>query len=780
MTVLLTACCHLVIFPFRPFLLLLTLGTVRSIEAQFIQPNLCDGRCHCPTGEPVVHCNQQDRLQGVPTNIPPGVIKLYIHEGEFPAPSYLRRANLTGLEHLEDLRIIYCNLQAIEPRAFLGMNKLKQLDLSHNALVQLDTYTFLGLQLTSLYLQEQHSLPEHGLQIADDAFHGLSANQVNLRGNQIEAISFRVFSKINDLDRLILSENRIRYLDDGFAKHFDRNTRLLDLTSNPLECSCKLAWIAQRSADWSSILAGLNMTCVYRHKSLDRRSFSGSSDDIVLEIRQLTSDQLCPTSRIQHIEVNVLDSASRVILDCTAVAIPRKSNSAFVGAGSLPVPSLLSRNPPGVAWRYVEGGHLREVRRLPTGESGTATEMQYAGANIDNATLAFASSTVRLNVSLGPESRKYTCTTWDDIREAEEVVVTVKGPPPSRAISAPASNRETEKDLLTDKTVADKGSLLSLTSSGSGKPTVRREEEVGFVEPHYLLQPQFSLVQMALAVGGTFLCTLILLFLGARCIRLCQRHPLFRLSPSVSSINGPETKVALLAGKNGRCEVNNADPKSPTSRTNGLLTISPDTAQPLLSHLQQQQHHHHHHHQQQQQQQQQQQREQKQQHANQGTNYTPVLISGLENHTPMSPQLAQLSHLTAPYMGPSIMSQNQPSSSSGTDEFQSSLAMLTSTPLLHPNTLRPIMVSEAALSPCMTNLRAPGQAQVAYWPAAPGSPYSLAGSHEYDVPRVLDLPSYGLGGPVCSTNRSGVITGSDPITSADFRAAPGTVFGTQL
>ncbi|KAA0198202.1 Immunoglobulin superfamily member 10 [Fasciolopsis buskii] len=775
MTSSLVACSHLVIVLFQSVPLFLTLTSLRATQSQFIQPNLCEGRCHCPPGEPVIHCNQQDRLQGVPTNIPSGVTKLHIQEGDFPSPSYLRRANLTGLEQLEDLRIIYCNLQAIEPRAFLGMNKLKRLDLSHNALVQLDTYTFLGLQLTSLYLQEQHNLPEHGLQIAEDAFHGLSANQVNLRGNRIETISFRVFSKVNDLDRLVLSDNRIRQLDDGFAKHFDRNTRLLDLTSNPLECSCKLAWIAQRSADWSNILAGLNMTCVYRQKQLDRRISPNQAGDLVLEIQQLTSDQLCPSSRIQHIEVNVLDSASRVILDCTAVAIPRKPTSGFVGTGSVPVPSLLSRNPPGVAWRYVEGEHLREVRRLPTEEAGTATEMQYAGTNIDNATLAFASSTVRLNVSLSPESRKYTCATWDDIREAQEVVITVKGPPPPRLVSAAIPGRSAEKDSLTDKTVIDKNSPFSLTGSESIKSAVRREEEVGFVEPHYLLQPQFSLVQMALAVGGTFLCTLIILFIGARFIRLCQRHPIFRLSPSVSSINGPETKVALLAGKNGRCEVSTADPKSSSSRTNGLLTISADTTQPLLGQLQQQKQQQHHQQQKQQQQQQQQQPQQQQ-----GTNYTPVLISGVENHNPMSPQLAQLSHLNAPYMGPPIMSPNQPSSSSGTDEFQSSLAMLTSTPLLHPNTLRPIMVSEGALSPCLTNLRPPGQPQVAYWPTAPGSPYSVAGSHEYDVPRVLDLPSYGLGGPVCSTNRSNMITATDPIAGTDFRVVPGTVFGTQL
>ncbi|CAL8084279.1 unnamed protein product [Calicophoron daubneyi] len=683
--------------------LLITTSKFRLVRTQFIQQSLCDMLCHCPAGEGVVDCNQDDKLQGVPTNIPRGVTKLYIQDGNFPSPSYLTRANLTGLEQLEHLSIIYCNLQAIEPRTFLGMNKLRHLDLSRNALIRLDTYTFLGLQLINLYLQEQRSLPGSGLQIDKDAFHGLTANQINLRGNQISSISYELFSGVNSLDRLILSDNRITTIDEGFAKHFDYNNRLLDLTGNPLECSCKLAWIALRSTDWSNSLPGLNMTCIYygnpSNSLLVRRRH------VVLEIRRLAKDQLCPTSRIQNIEVNVFDQGNRVILECTAVTIPRRPTSVHVGPDSLLVPSLLSRTPPEVAWGYSEGGQIREVRKEPS-KNHVFSEIDSDYMFFENSSIAGLSSTVRLNVSLLPEARKYTCTTWDDIREAEKVVVTVRGPP-----------KKTEPK---PKSLAGTGEVKEEQGEGQKKGSKQeiQQPDVVYTPPHYLLQPQFSLVQMALAVGGTFLSTLILLFIGARCLRMCQQHPIFKISPSLNSVNGTNAKGAYLGGKIVRANTSGMDTHP---KPNGLISIPTDNGQVLMQQTPSQP-------------------------------YTQMMLSGT-----MSPRMAQIATLNGQYLAPALIPPTQPSSSTGSEELQSSLALLTSTPLLPQNTLRPIITSDGALSPCLTTMRAnPGQ--VAYWPTASGSHYSVAGSHEYDVPRVLDLPPYAFASPG-SVSRSGASSG---------------------
>ncbi|TGZ68682.1 hypothetical protein CRM22_004143 [Opisthorchis felineus] len=698
---------------------------LRTSKPQFVQLGLCEMHCHCPSGEAVVDCNRQDRLQGVPTNLPRGVTKLYIQEGSFPAPSILTRANMTGLENLEHMSIIYCNLQAIESKTFLGMTKLKHLDLSRNALKRLDTYTFFGLQLINLYLQEQHNLTaSHGLQISDDAFDGLTADQINLRGNNLYFVRYSMFSKVNNLHRLILSDNRITHLDEGFSKHFNGQTYLLDLTANPLECVCNLAWIAALSEEWANSLPGLNMTCVYRHSSNGAKT--------LLELRRLSVDHLCPSSRIQHIEVSVTDAASRVILDCTAVAIPRTLHSSVVKPGRLATAALLSNTPPEVAWQYVESGHLREIRRLPS-ETQPTLNPSFATEN-----QTFPSSTVRLNVTLSNEARQYKCTTRNTVQDPQEVVVTVRGPLPR------SSAHGEDATEFRDTTVPTKSEFIFQGKSPISVPPKLKgssmREDLLFTEPHYLLQPQFSLVQMALAVGGTFLSTLILLFIGARCLSAFRPHTIFRLSSSASSINATDAKVVYQPGTMSRAEIMKTEKTQSSSTQNGSDLAYKDNGQMSAQHP-----------------------------------YPQLIFTGIDTRNAISPQFTHLSNLPNHYLRSSVHPSAQTSSSSGTDEIPSSLAHLVSTPLIRPSTsLHPMLHSDVTVSPCLTNLR-PVHTQLAYWPATatatapPGSPYSIAGSHEYDVPRVMDLPPWT--NAVGTLNRSNLINASD--VGCDFRSNKG-------
>ncbi|KAF7262375.1 hypothetical protein EG68_00567 [Paragonimus skrjabini miyazakii] len=702
------------------------------IRSQFTQPGLCDMHCHCPPGEPVVDCNRQDKLQGVPTNIPRSVTKLYIQDGDFPSPSYLTRANMTGLEQVEYLSIIYCNLQAIESKAFLGMTKLKHLDLSRNALRRLDTYTFFGLQLINLYLQEQHNLTEAGLQISEDAFDGLTTDQINLRGNKISVLRYKTFVKVNNLHRLILSDNRIRQVDDGFSQHFNQLSYLLDLTGNPLECSCKLAWIAALSNEWANSLPGLNMTCIYYH-SLQRSI--ATREHTVFELRRLSADHLCPRSRIQHIEVSVLDAASRVILDCTAVAIPRIPYSMDLGPDMFPVPSLLSHSPPEVAWQYVEGGQLREVRRLPTEEKVLlSTSAQVLNAS----TLGLVSSTVRLNVSLNEELGQYKCTTRNDHRDSEEVVVTVRGP---------AKSLVPDKDPRLPKLSESNENKEGRKSSEFSEKSKLLRTDLTFSEPHYLLQPQFSLVQMALAVGGTFLATLIVLFVGAQCLNACHQHTTVPLSSSVSSMNSPDAKATQQTRTMAsRLETRSPEGAFSSPKQNGYDSKSKENGPLLVQH----------------------------QALNAQQLPKQIFLSGIDNCVAMSPQFSHIANLSNHYIPPTLLPPTQPSSSSGTEELPASLAHLVSSPLLSPSSaFHPVLTMDGALSPHLANIR-PGQSSLAYWPVsaaivAPGSPYSVAGSHVYDVPQAFKLPAYAPGVTVSTINRSSMLSQNE-FNGGDFRA----------
>ncbi|CAH8504890.1 unnamed protein product [Schistosoma turkestanicum] len=811
-TILIITCCYVILNILPPF------------NAQYIQPGLCDTRCHCPKDENVVHCDRQDHLQGVPTNIPNGVTKLFIQHSNFPTPNYLNEANMTGLEQLEYLRIIYCNLQIIESRTFIKMVALKHLDLSYNSLIRLESYTFYGLQLHNLYLREQHSLPEQGMFISDDAFHGLSAMQINLRGNRIQSISYELFSKVPSLDRLILSDNRIIHIDNGFERYFNHPNRLLDLTGNPLECNCQLAWIAQRSMDWKDSLPGLNMTCIY----WSRAENSMKKTMYIYELVKLTADQLCPTSRIQQIFINILDDASRALISCTAVTVPKRSSNYIHHKNMITASAgILSHTPPGVAWRYIEDGQLREVKRLITTNDKSDLN-NHSPINDDlyhqtdsTTTIEHLTSTVQLNVSLGIKPHKYTCTTWDDKKETEEVVVTLKGPNLFHSPKLTNNNNTLTIEHEPVQSSMNDRNYQHHTKQQQPQPDdLLIRNEILYEQTNYLYQKQFTLLEMAIAVICTFLTTLIFLLIGAKCLNLCRQHTLFGLSSSCNSLDlnhnnnssghHNHSKIEYNSGKLIQTKSNfieqdenrNNNNNNTSLKVNGILSsgvINENEYNLMRTH---------------------------------SNPYSQMFLSTLHNHTNhttynnnnsstiagntntgnnnFSSQLNQYPNLVNPYLtvtctgnylpGPprlpspqllsaaaaaattassSLSSTNQPASSSisGTDDLQQSLALLTSTPLIQQNKLRNLLNSTTTnnttdnnnnhmnnssvgmLSPFLSN----NQPHLANWLVAPGSPYSMTGSHVYDVPRTLEinqatLPTMSTG---CLVNRSSLFSESE-------------------
>ncbi|CAH8534484.1 unnamed protein product [Schistosoma mattheei] len=741
---------------------------MNAFNAQYIQPGLCENQCHCPKGENVVHCDRQDHLYGVPTNIPNGITKLFIQQSDFPIPNSLNQANMTGLEKLEYLRIIYCNLQVIESRTFMKMTELKHLDLSHNSLIRIESYTFYGLQLNHLYLSEQHSLPDNGMLITEDSFHGLSANQINLRGNRIQSIHYEIFHKVPSLDRLILSDNLITTIDDGFEKYFNYPNKLLDLTGNPLECNCRLSWIVQRTIDWKDSLPGLNMTCIH----FTKKQNSIQKIKNIYELVKLTPEQLCPTSRIQQIFINILDDTSRALISCTAVNVPKHSQHLLYNTNMIISNNkILSHTPPGVAWRYIESGQLREVRYLTTNNHLTNHNNEYLYQI--NSTMDNPSATVQLNITLDKKPRKYTCTTWDDKKETEEVIVTLKGP---ELINIPKINNTLSIDHELINTQTN-------TNINNRNYYIKQSDdllrnEILYDQSYYLYQKQFTLLEMSIAVICTFLTTLIFLLISAKCLRLCKHYKLFQFTSSCSTIGINDTKsiyhpVKLINNDTNMIEQindNNNNNNTPMKlngihssniiNENGYNFIRTHTnpySQMILSTL----------------------------HGHNiittttTTNTTNTTITttnnnGSNNNNDFSAQINQYPNLTNQYLTvtcngnglpplpspPSIPIHLASSSGSGTDDLQQSLAILTSTPLIQQHKLRNLLNNETntvGLSPFLTNT----QPHIRNWLIAPGSPYSITGSHVYDVPRTLEINQGTLPMSTGLVNRSSLLSESE-------------------
>lgn len=652
------------------FFLLLSLRFLSPVNGQYEEPRLCDGVCYCSGTEAVVDCSPQDRIQGVPTNLPPGTRKLFIQGGAFPEPGHLSNKNLSGLQHLVSLRIVNSQLRFIESRAFLGMTSLRDLDLSMNQLQRLEPLTFYRLNLETLYLQEQRSQPDpyniyrsHGepepLMLTNEAFSGLSAARIDLRRNYISDIAFAQFAKVSNLEKLILSSNKIREVDPKFADNFDKADRLLDLTDNPLLCSCQIAWLVNREKEWVLKTSTLRTSCL-----VDPRIGGPGSK---VELRKIVPDHLCMASRIQTIGVDITPAGKAATLSCTAIAFNKVGADGglddfpYGDVQSFSNQPIVRLRPPSVAWKYVETGQLRQVTGMP---SDLPQSLEQSLGSTETQT---PMTTVQLNVSLSQANRKFTCITWDEKKNDQEVLVTIRGPATLPTVEVNGGKDDGISVVTNGKTP------VGVDFNSKDAAAIKNAGNQGYPQSNFLFQKQYTLLEMIGAVLGTFLVTLIVLLVGSRCLVFLKHR-------AISNHMSKEIGGRLSSYDPG-------NPKQSDTPASGLNTTGRATCSTSNGHIQA------------------------------ATGYDGIAAYPIYN-----PYLAtQASAVTYP----------------------AHLAPVTSL-VTSPTTgqLMPISSATPLLQPMVPGL-APGSGQpLAYWPAPPGSAYSGAGSHEYDIPRAMDTSQF--------------------------------------
>ncbi|KAM3177346.1 hypothetical protein ACTXT7_004718 [Hymenolepis weldensis] len=627
-------------------------------HGQYIELRLCDGLCYCSREEQVVDCGPQDKIMGVPTNLPAGTVKLVIQGGMFPEPGHLSAKNLTGLAHLVSLRIINSQLRSVESRAFFGMTNLRDLDLSLNLLYRIESHTFYGLNLQTLYLQKQRYQPDpytlfgstadpEPLDISTEAFYGLSATSINLRRNFISNISYSLFSQVRGLEKLILSDNKVRQLDSRFAEYFDNPNYLLDLTENPLDCSCKLAWLVNRVKDWGTQASTL--TCI-----VDPR-ISGPGSRI--KLKKLTTDHLCMGSKIQSIGVDISPAGNAATLSCTAVTFSRLESSnqnleAYRYNAAEPYVNhpVVRQRPPAVAWKYVESGQLRKIAEMPSDHP-----LSFEQESI--------STTLPLNISLSQTGRKFSCITWDDKQNEQEILVTLRGPVLPLLIEPKESVTDSSTGSLDDGSSQDS----NMKEGASGPNPIGN---MAYAHSSFLFQKQYTLLEMIGAVIGTFLVTLVVLLAGSRCMMMLKHR-------AISNHHAKE-----IGGRSATYDAasKHSDAMGGMGNTTSRTTV-----------------------------------------ANNSSNggFNPMACEGLAGAYPLyNHYLASASGLTYPTHIP-------PTASMITSPTNGQLMSISAaTPLLQPS---------------MTMAGLQGMQPISQWPAPPGSAYSGAGSHEYDIPRAMEL-----------------------------------------
>lgn len=350
---------------------------VVSARSQYSESGLCASKCLCiQQNDKMVVCNTVDGLSAIPTNVPTMYSRFLLQNIQLMSP-VIYKYNMTGLEHLTYLKIIYCKLEAVEAQAFENMPNLEYLDLSHNRIKIILPFTFSGLNLKSLHLMENP-----GIKVERGSFAGLKVKQMNLRSNLITQLFSSDFKNL-DLIELFLFNNSLRTIDQGMAAIFDKPGHLMDVSKNPLHCDCHFQWLAKNLRQQpKDNLKYVNITCS-TPLSLAQRSLSSLTD----------RDLNCRRPHIQSLAIDF--SSTQTQLSCLATSESREAE---------------------ISWTYEENGQKKEFRKI---HSNGQLFPQYGTLK----------SNLSVKVFIPPnEKRIFTCSTWIKDNDPQTVSVHIRTP----------------------------------------------------------------------------------------------------------------------------------------------------------------------------------------------------------------------------------------------------------------------------------------------------------------------------------------------------------------
>lgn len=196
----------------------------------------CPGICFCPALSDNVFCSRKN-LPFIPQGVSPDTVQLNMNENNFLTPT-LYRSNFSSYTKLEHLYLSSCGIERIDVDTFADLTKLQWLDLSKNRVKAVEDYTFRGLTLEHLFLNDNP-----GMTISKNAFRGLRTNGLYIHNCAISELSLEVISPLNrTLKYLWLDGNKFESFSTDWFYVFRRLTHAR-LAGNPLHCNCEVGWL---------------------------------------------------------------------------------------------------------------------------------------------------------------------------------------------------------------------------------------------------------------------------------------------------------------------------------------------------------------------------------------------------------------------------------------------------------------------------------------------------------------------------------------------------------
>lgn len=196
----------------------------------------CPRDCFCAPHSKNVQCANKNFIK-VPDGIPAETLELNLNENKFKNTGLTRR-NLTELYNLQNLYLSDCGIETIAVDAFADLIQLTWLDISKNNIRFLADFTFRGLHLKHLFINDNP-----GIQLSIGAFAGMTTQGLYMNNCGLRRLPVDLMSPLNgSLKTLWLHGNNFETFSEKWL-YFFRKLAHVRLGGNSFHCNCEIQWL---------------------------------------------------------------------------------------------------------------------------------------------------------------------------------------------------------------------------------------------------------------------------------------------------------------------------------------------------------------------------------------------------------------------------------------------------------------------------------------------------------------------------------------------------------
>lgn len=501
---------------------------------------ICPAGCFCSALSRIVYCSRRGLVE-IPAGIPTDSVQLNMNGNQFRVP-LLRRSNLSDLPLLEHLYLSECGIEAIGFGTFLDLPRLKWLDLSNNRLKTLTPRSFQGLDLLHLFLNGNRNLA-----LDADSFEGLVTVGLYLHDCSLPWLRPEVLAPLStSIKYLWLNGNELTTLDVRLEAIF-KTVAHLRISSNPLHCNCRLSWLKTLFDGSGDIFKGAVAPSCLGPATLKGKFLN--------EVP--ASEFRCQAPAFKNIDAVFGLEDGR--LDCRASGDP--------------APDLYWIKPSGWTTRHAaQERQDSQTNDASLSVSRSDLEQHLFGMYICLATNEAGNVTLAINVSWPIYHHHHHHGSSTTVTDLSRAAKTHGDAPPGltvqdQTVTTPSDERDLVVEDKLNSDLPQEDRILPTTrpnytlirSSGSSSGGSGRHQETRM----------FSVLQMAFAVVGSHVCTLILCLAT---VSICYRSRWTRLKPR-SGLTMDDQRVRFGGGSGGEKrrsqEATTTMPESPNVNSTG-------------------------------------------------------------------------------------------------------------------------------------------------------------------------------------------------------------------